>query len=143
MEPSHSQTTDKPSKSKVTSFFPLQKLKGTQPTKTQAIRAVHLEEEGSKVEAGAISEDPDRIEGVTEEFIVCLVRAVQETQEDEKQCYHCSSTEHFICKCLLVKASRSATHLNWKEGMALEKGAWTPQVKVTKPKTPQEATPKV
>ena len=31
---------------------------------------MHLEEEGSKEEAGAESEDPDGIEGVTEEFIV-------------------------------------------------------------------------
>ena len=112
MEPSHSQTTDKPSKPKATSFFPLQKLKGTQPTRIPAIRAVHLEEEDSDEEAGAKSKDPNGIEGVTEEFIVSLARAVKETQKDEKQCYHCSSTDHFICKCLLVKASRSATHLN-------------------------------
>ena len=116
MEPSHSQTTNKTRKPKVTSFFPLQKLKGTQPTKTPAIRAVHLEEEGSEEEAGTKSEDPDGIEGVTEEFIVCLARAVKETQKDEKWCYHCSSTDHFIRECLLVKASRSATHLNQKEG---------------------------
>ena len=112
MEPSCSQTTDKASKPKTISFFPLQKLKGTQPTKTPAIRAVHLEEEASKEEVGAKSKDPDRIEGVTEEFIVCLARAVKEIQKDEKQCYHCSSMDHFICKCLLVKATRSATHLN-------------------------------
>ena len=48
MEPSHSQTTDKASKPKVMSFFPLQKLKGTQPTKTPAVRVAHLEEEGRK-----------------------------------------------------------------------------------------------
>ena len=33
MQPSQNQATDKPSKPKATSFFPLQKLKGTQPTK--------------------------------------------------------------------------------------------------------------
>ena len=44
MEPSHSQATDKASKPKAMSFFPLQKLKGTQPTKTPAIRTVHFEE---------------------------------------------------------------------------------------------------
>ena len=65
---------------------------------------MHLEEEGCNEEAGTESEDPDGIEGVTEEFIVCLVRAVKET--------HCSSTDHFICECPLVKASRPATHLN-------------------------------
>ena len=142
MEPSHSQTTNKPSKPKATSFFPLWKLKGTQPTKIPAIRVVHLEEEGSEEEADAESEDPDGIEGVTEEFIVCLARVVKDIQKDEKQGYHCNSTDHFICQCPLVKASRSATHLNWKEGTVPEKGAKTPQVKATKLKVPQKGTPK-
>ena len=142
MEPSHSQTTNKTSKPKMTSFFPPWKLKGTQPTKTPAIRAMHLEEEGSKEVAGTKSEDPNGIKGVTEEFIVCLARAVKETQKDKKWCYHCSSTDHFMHEYLLVKASRSATHLNQKEGIALVKGAWTPQVKVTKTKVPQEGMPK-
>ena len=44
----------------------MQKLKGTQPTKILAIRAVHLEEEGSKEEVGTESEDPDGIDGVTQ-----------------------------------------------------------------------------
>ena len=59
------------------SFFPLQKLKATQPTKTPVVRVAHLEEEGSNEEAGTGSEDPDGIDGVTEEFIMCLVRAVR------------------------------------------------------------------
>ena len=126
----------------MTSFFPLQKLKDTQPTKTPAVRAVHLEEEGSKEEVGAKSKDPDWIEGVTEEFIVHLARVEKETQKDEKWCCHCSSTDHFIHECLLVKASRSATHLNQKEGMTQEKGAQTPQDKAIKPKVPQEGKPK-
>ena len=133
---------NKPSKPKATSFFPLQKLKGTQPTKIPAVRVVHLEEEGSEEEVGAESKDPDGINGMTGEFVVCLARAVKETQKDKKCCYHCSSTEHFIHKCLLVRASRSAAHLNWKEGMAPERGAWTPQVKMAKLKVPQEGMPK-
>ena len=59
MEPSCSQTTNKPSKPKAISFFPLQKLKGTQPTKILAVRAPHMEEEGSKDKVGAESKDPD------------------------------------------------------------------------------------
>ena len=102
-----------------------------------------MEEEGSDEEVGTESEDPDGIDGMTEEFIICLARAVKEAQEDEKHCYHCSSTEHFICECLLVKTSRSVTHLNQKEGMTLEKGAQISQVKATKQKVPQEGTPKV
>ena len=142
MEPSHSQTADKPSKPKAMSFFPLWKLKGTQPTKTPAMRVVHLEEEGSNEEVDAKSEDPDGLNSVPEEFIIHLARAVKVAQQEEKCCYHCSRMEHFIHECPLVKASRSATHLNWKEGMVPEKGAQTPQVKVTKPKVPQEGMPK-
>ena len=143
MEPSHSQTANNTSKPKAMSFFPLQKLKGTQPTKSPAVHVVHSEEEGSDKEGGTESEDPNGIEGVTEEFIVCLARAVKDAQQEEKCCYHCSSLEHFICKCPLVKVSRTAPHVNQKEGTAPEKGAWTPQVKVTKPKAPQEGMPKV
>ena len=106
MEPYCSQTADKPSKPKVMIFFPLQRLKGTQPTKTPAMTAVHLEEEGSNEKAGAKSEYPDGNDGIMEEFIVNLSRAVKEAQQDEKCCYHCSSTEHFICECPLVKAPR-------------------------------------
>ena len=72
----------------------------------------HLEQDSADKEESAESDNPDGIKGVTEEFIVCLARAVMEAQQDEKHCYHCSSPEHFICECLLVKASRTATHLN-------------------------------
>ena len=102
----------------------------------------HLEEEGTDKEGGAESEDPDGIEGVTEEFIVCLTKAVKAAQQEEKCCYYYSSLEHFFHECPLVKASRTATHLNCKEGTVLEMGAWTPQVKVAMPKAPQEGTPK-
>ena len=54
------------------SFFPLQKLKGTQPTKTPAVRVAHLEEGGSDEEVGTKSEDPDGINGVTEELSCAL-----------------------------------------------------------------------
>ena len=142
MEPSCNQMTNKPSKPKATTFFPLWKLKGTQPTKILAIRAVHLEEEGSEEEVGAESKDLDGIDGMREEFIACLARAVKETQKDKRYCYHCSSMEHFICECLLVKTSRSTAHLNQKEGMAPKKEAWAPQVKMAKPKALQEGMPK-
>ena len=57
-----------------------------------------------------------RIEGVTEEFMVHLSRAVKDAQADEKHCYHCSSPEHFICNCLLIKTSREKKQLNGNEG---------------------------
>ena len=96
MGPFHGQTADSINKSKVMSFFLLQTLKGTQPTKTPAVWVVHLEEESAYKEEGTENEDPNGIKGETEEFIVCLARAVKNVQWEEKHCYHCSSLEHFI-----------------------------------------------
>ena len=96
MEPSHSQTVHITSKPKAISFFPLQKLKGSQPTKTPAVQVAHLEEENADKEECTDRKDPDGTEGVTEEFIVCLARAVKDAQLEEKCCYHCSSLDHFI-----------------------------------------------
>ena len=141
MEPSHGQTVATTSKPKAMNFFPLWKLKGSQPTKTHAMLVAHLEEEDADQEECTDSEDPDGIEGVIKEFILCLARAVKDTQQEEKCYYHCSIPDHFIWACLLVMASRTDLHLNWKEGMAPKKGAWTPQVKVTMPKVPQDGTP--
>ena len=62
----------------------------------------HLEEEDASDDEDQESDDPSRIEGVTEEFMVHLARAVKDAQADEKCCYHCSSPEHFICNCPLV-----------------------------------------
>ena len=115
-DPPCSQTADSTSKPKATSFFPLWKLKGTQPTRTPAVWAVHLEEENINKEEGAKSDDPNGIKGVTEDFIVCLARTVKDTQQEEKCCYHCSSPEHLIWDFPLLKASRMDLHLNWKGG---------------------------
>ena len=119
--------TDGPSKPRATSFFPLTRLKGNQPfTKKPAMFLTQLEEEDTNDGEDLESNDPDGINGVTEEFMVRLARVVKDTQADEKHCYHCSSPEHFICNCLLMKAARDKKQLNGKEGMAMVKGAWTP-----------------
>ena len=141
MEPSCSHTADSTSKPKVMSFFPLQKLKGTQPTKPSAVWVAHLKEESTDKKEGTELKDPNGIEGVTKEFIVHLATAVKDAQE-EKHCYHCSSLEHFIRDCLLVKASRMDLHLNQKEGMVPQKGAWAPQGKMAMPKAPQDGMPR-
>ena len=57
--------------------------------------------------------------------MVHLARALKDAQTEEKHCYHCSSPEHFIRNCLLIKTLRENAQLNGKEGMALKKGAWT------------------
>ena len=63
--------------------------------------------------------------------MVHLVRAMKDAQKEEKCCYHCSSLNHFIHDCPLVKASRTDSNLNQKEGMVPKKGAQAPQMKVT------------
>ena len=104
MEPSGNQPTASTNKPWVTSFFPLWKLKGSQPATTPSAWVAHLEKENTNKEECINSEDPDGIEGIMEDFIVCLARAVKDAQQ-EKCCYHCSSPDHFIRGCLLVEAS--------------------------------------
>ena len=117
-----------------TSFFPLQKLNGNQPTpKAPAMCLGHLEEEGVRRDEDEGSNDPNKIDGVTEEFMVHLARAVKDTQTEDKHCYHCSSPEHFIHNCLLKKTLKEKLQLNGKEGMASKKGAWTPLTTATTP----------
>ena len=97
MEPSESHTTNNTAKPKFSIFFPLQKLKGTQPAvKTATVCLAHVEEESAKKDEGGDSEDPDSIKGIMEEFMVCLARAVKDTQKEEKCYYYCSSFDHFI-----------------------------------------------
>ena len=73
-----SQATINTAKPRMTSFFPLQKLKGTQPAfKTPTVQLAYLEEESAEKYKEVESEDPNGINGVMEEFMVCLVRAVK------------------------------------------------------------------
>ena len=134
MELSQSQNPRQP-------VFPPAEVKGQPAVKMPAVHLAHLEEESAKKNEEVDSEDPDSIEGVTGEFMVCLVMAMKDAQK-EKHCYHCSSLEHFICDCPLVQASRTDSHLNHKEGMAPMKGAQIPWMKVTMPKTPQRGCPR-
>ena len=146
MELSHSprtQATNNAPKPWPTSFFPLQKLKGNQPTpKVPAMWLAHLEEEGARRDEDKGSDDSDRIDGVTEEFMMHLTRAVKDAQTEEKYCYHCSSPEHFIHNCLLMKTFREKLQLNGKEGMASKKGAQTPLTTVTMLKNLKTEVPK-
>ena len=107
---------------RATSFFPLRKLKGNQPiTKMPAVHLMHLEEEDARSDKDEESDDPGGIEGVTKEFMVHLAKAVKDAQTEEKCCYHCSSLEHFIWNCLLIKTSWENTQLNVREGTALKR----------------------
>ena len=125
-----SQATNNTAKPRATSYFPLQKLKGTQPAlKTPAVHLVHMEEESAKKDKDVESEDPDGINGVMEEFMVHLVSAVKDAQEEEKWCYHCSSLEHFTCNCPLVRASRANTQLKLQGGDGTKEGSPGPAYK--------------
>ena len=97
-----------------------------------------LEEEDADNGECSESDNPNGIGRVTEEFMVRLARAVKDAQADEKHCYHCSSPEHFICNCLLMKATRDKKQLNGKEGMAMVKGAQTPPKPSNTTKSPQQ-----
>ena len=111
------QVIDNTARPKTTSFFPLWKLKGNQPVpKTAIIRLAHSEEESTKRKEEVESKDPDSINRVTEEFMVYLARAMKDAQVEEK-CSYCSSLEHFIHNCPLMRASGENTQLNFKDGV--------------------------
>ena len=136
---SRTQKTDVPSKPRTTSFFPLRKLKGSQPfPKKPTVCLAQLEEEDADDGEDPESNDPDGIEGVMEEFMVQLARAVKDAQTDERCCYHCSSPKHFICNCPLMKTTRDKKQLNGKEGMVMAKGAQTPPKATNAMKSPQK-----
>ena len=102
-------------------------MKGSQPfPKKPAIHLAQLEEEDADNGEDPESDNPDGIEGVTEEFMVWLARAVKDAQMDERCCFHCSSPEHFIRNCPLMKTARDKKQLNGKEGTVMTKGAQTP-----------------
>ena len=133
------QMTDGPSKPKTASFFPLRKLKGNQPlSKKPIIHLAQLEEEDADDGEDLESVDPGGIEGVMEEFMILLARAVKDAQTDGKCCYHHSSPEHFICNCLLMKTTRDKKQLNGKEGIVMMKGAQAPQTATNAIKSPQK-----
>ena len=93
LQSSRIQAADGPSKPRTTSFFPLMKLKGNQPLpKKPTVHLTQLEEEDADDGEDPESDDPGGIEGVMEEFMVCLARVVKDAQADEKHCYHCSSS---------------------------------------------------
>ena len=105
----------------------MRKLKGNQPfSKKPAVCLVQLEEEDADDGEDLDSDDPGGIEGLMEEFMVQLARVVKDAQADKKRCYHCSSSEHFIHNCQLMKTTRDKKQLNGKEGMAMMKGALVP-----------------
>ena len=134
---SRTQTGHSPSKPRTTSFFPLRKLKGNQPLpKKPTVCLAQLEEEEVDDGKDPESDDLEGIKGVMEEFMVWLARVVKDAQVDEKCCYHCSSPEHFIHNCPLMKTARDKKQLNGKEGMATMKGAWAPPTRANATKSP-------
>ena len=115
---------DNTAKPRATSFFPLWKLRRTQPAlKTPMVHLAHLEGETAKKDKEVESKDLNSLDGVTEEFMVHLAMAIKDTQVEEKHCYHCSSLEHVFCNCPLVKAFGTKMNLNCKEETAPKKGA--------------------
>ena len=122
----------------------MRKLKGTQPVvKMPTVCLAHLEEESVKKDEVVDSEDPDGIDGITEEFMVHLARAMKDAPNKEKCYYHCSSLNHFIHNCPLVKSLRMVSHLNCKEGQHQRREPWASQIKVTTSTMPSEGPTKV
>ena len=61
--------------------------------------------------------------------MVCLARAVKDAQADEKCCYHCSSPDHFIHNCPLIKMSEGKGTVKWQGGDGNKEGSLDPSDK--------------
>ena len=87
LQSSRTQAADGPLKPRTISFFPLRKLKDNQSlSKKPTVHLTQLEEEDADDGEDPESDDSGRIEGVMEEFMVQLARAVKDAQADEKHC---------------------------------------------------------
>ena len=132
MEPSCSHTAGSPAKPKATSFFPLRKLKGNQPTKTPVVQLAHFDEEASDDEEGTDSKDPDGFNGCYGGIHGAPHQShVKYAQQDEKCCYHCSSWDHFIRDCPLVKLTRKGTKFKLQRRDGAKERGPDPPIKVT------------
>ena len=89
----------------------------------------HLEEGAADDEEGAESEDPDGLDGMTEEFMVHLARAVKDAQQEEKHCYHCSSLDHFIQRLSIGEISQKGTKFKQQTGDGTKEGSLDPSRK--------------
>ena len=129
METSQSLALASMSKPKVTSFFPLWKLKGSQLTISPSSKGGTLKEKSANEEEGVDSEDPDDIKGVTEKFIAHLARTVKDTQQMEKHCYHCDSPDHFIHDCPQLAETKADCTFKLERGDSTEEGRPNPSRK--------------
>ena len=121
------QTTDNHPKPRTTSFFPLRKLKGNQPLlKKPAVHLAHLEEEDTGNDEDQESDDPRGIKGVTEEFMVCLVRAVNDAQADEKHRYHCRQPRTFHLQLPTCKDFQGKETVKWQGGDGIDEESLDP-----------------
>ena len=102
----------------------------------------HLKEEGTKRDKEVESEDPDNINRATEEFMVCLMRAVKDPQLVEKCCYHCSSNDHFNLQVSTSEGLKGQCSVKLQGGDSIKEGSLDPLMKVAMSKNPQEEVPK-
>ena len=103
----------------------------------------HLEEKTTNEEEGVNGEDPDGIEGTTEEFILCLARAVKDAQQMEKCWYHCDGPDLFVCDCPQLAEMKADAPLNQKDEDSTKEGRPSPSRKDSHAlKVPQDGMPK-
>ena len=120
----YSQVITNTAKPIATSFFPLQKLKGARQYLKQLLHAEYtwkkkVLRERRKIKLRTLTVSM----GLWEESMVHLACAVNDAQVEEKCCYYCSSLEHFILDCPLVRNSKENTQLKLQGGDSIEEGS--------------------
>ena len=132
-----SQANYNTAKPKTTSFFHLWKLKGNQPVpKMPTVYLAHLEGESAKREKEEEIEDPDGIDRVTAEFMVCLAWTMKDAQVEENHCCHCSSPEHFAPQLPTGEGLQREYAVKLQGGDGIEEGSPDPSDENNKAQEP-------
>ena len=70
---------------------------------TPMVQLAHMEEEAPDDGEDIDGKDPDGLDGVTEEFMVCLARAMKDTQQEWEVLFSLQQPRSFHKDCPLVK----------------------------------------
>ena len=119
--------TDGLTKPRATNFFPLRKLKGSQPfTKKPTVRLAQLEEEGIDKDEDQESDDPNGIEGITEEFMVQLARVVKGCSDGWKALLPLQQPRAFYLQLSVNEDCQRQETVKWKGGDSNDEGSLDP-----------------
>ena len=97
----------------------------------------NLEQEGARKDKDEGSNDPNRINGVIEEFMVHLARAIKDAKQRRSAAITVVAQNIFTCNCPLMKTLKK-TAVKWQGGDGIKEGSLDPSNNSYHTKEPPE-----